>query len=406
MYVRSTVQAMLISIVGAMLLPLTSAASGAGAVGNLSYQGVAAAGSDLLCGIRADDTLDCWGRSRISVADYPEGLFSGISASRRAACGLRADQTLRCWGRWYSDVAHDGGLIAPSGTFIKVDLAEEQACAIRTDGTVTCFGGFDGGSSATGVSPIDGTFIDVAAIHDDYGGCGIRTDGTIACWGDDTWGQADPPQGTFTGIAAGRMTLCAIDAAGELECWGRGLYGAAEPPQGRYSALAIGGDTGCAIGLGDDRLACWGADLGQPPDIPAAAVAIGDNIAGMIGTNGVVHTWGEARLWPVWGGWDVARPRDGFGAFRIIGEVPATLESGIPVEITLGTTRIDPAPVFRIVGGRLPHGLELTAEGRIIGTPDVPGQAGPVTIAADNGTAPIASVTITLSVSERGDQGA
>lgn len=402
---RSTVQAVLIATLLGVLTPLATMASTA-AVGPMAapaYQSFAAAGSDLLCGIRADETLDCWGRSRISVADYPDGPFFGISASRRAACGLRANQTMHCWGRWYSDVAHDGGLTAPSGTFSKVDLAEEQACAIRTDGTVTCFGGSDSSSAVGGASPIDGTFIDVAAVHDDYGGCGIRTDGTIACWGDDTWGQADPPQGTFTDIAAGRMTLCAIDAGGELACWGRGLYGAAEPPAGRYSALAIGGDTGCAIGTGDDRLACWGADLGEPPDIPAAAVAIGDNIAGMIGTNGVVHTWGEARLWPIWGGWDVVRPRDGFGVFRIIGEVPASLESGVPVDIVLGTTTIEPAPAFRVVAGELPRGLELTVDGHICGTPNARGQIGPVTIAADNGEAPATSVTITLSVHDGGE---
>jgi hypothetical protein len=402
---RSPVLALLISTLLGVVVPLATTASTAtvGPMRSPSYQSLAAAGSDLLCGIRVDETLDCWGRSRISVADYPEGPFFGVSASRRAACGLRANETMQCWGRWYSDVAHDSGLTAPSGTFSKVDLAEEQACAIRTDGTVTCFGGFDSGSAASGGSPIDGTFIDVAAIHDDYGGCGIQSGGSIVCWGDDTWGQADPPQGAFTDIAAGRMTLCAIAAGGELECWGRGLYGAADPPDGRYRALAIGGDTGCAISVEDDRVACWGADLGDPPDVPAAAVAVGDNIAGMVGTNGVVHTWGEARLWAMWGGWEVARPRDGFGVFRIIGVIPAALQRGVSVDIALRTTAIDPAPAFRIVAGELPRGLRLTADGHIIGVPDVPGRSGAVTIVADNGKAPPSSVTISLSVDEGGE---
>lgn len=400
MRIGSMPQVLFASAVLAVMLSMSAATStvSVSPVGDLGYQGLAAAGSDVFCGIRADDTLDCWGRSGLSVASYPKGAFFGISASRRAACGLRADQTMACWGRWYSDVAHDSRVIAAIGTFTKVDLAEEQACAIRTDGSITCFGGFDGGASPAGVSPIDGTFIDVAAIHDDYGGCGIRTEGSIACWGDDTWGQADPPEGTFTDIAAGRMTLCAIETAGKLECWGRGLYGAAEPPDGRYTALAIGGDTGCAIGADDDRLACWGADLGQPPSVAAAAVAIGDNIAAMIGTNGVVHTWGEARLWPIWGGWDVARPRDGFGAFRIISEVPAIVERGAPVDIALKTTTIDPVPEFRVAAGRLPDGLALTRDGHIIGIPGVVGDASPVSIVADNGKAPMASTTIELAV--------
>ena len=283
---------------------------------------------------------------------------------------------MACWGRWYSDVDHTSQVEAPAGTFSKVDLAEEQACAIETDGRITCFGYFAGpGSSAS--RPIEGTFIDVATMHDEVGGCGVRSDGTIACWGDDTWGQASPPAGTFTDIAAGRMTVCAINSGAELQCWGRGLYGAAEPPDGHYTVIAIGGDTGCAINADGGQLSCWGADLGLPPAVPAAAVAIGDNIAGMIGTNGVVHTWGETRLWHVWGGWDVAEQREGFGAFRITGTVPNSLETGVAVDIELGTTAIEPRPEFRIASGVLPPGLSLGADGRLMVRLRPPAPTGP-----------------------------
>jgi hypothetical protein len=393
------IQAVLVSVALAALAPLAMAST-AGDVSpsaGPTYQSLAAAGSDLLCGIRADDTIACWGSARFSVADHPDGEFRGISASRRAACGIRTDQTMDCWGRWYSDVDHTSGVEAPGGTFTKVDLAEEQACAIGTDGQIACFGHYARPNDAA-ARPVEGTFIDVATIHDDIGGCAIRTDGRIACWGDDTWGQASPPPGAFTDIAAGRMTVCAIDAGGELQCWGRGLYGAAEAPDGRYTSLAIGGDTGCAIRAEDGLLACWGADLGRPPDVAAAAVAIGDNIAGMIGTNGVLHTWGETRLWHVWGGWDEAERRDGFGAFRITGSVPATLETGVPVDISLGTTEIDPVPRFRVVSGALPPGITLAADGRLSGTPENAGTSGPIVIVADNGKAPMASTTIELVV--------
>jgi hypothetical protein len=364
----------------------------------IGYQGLAAAGSDLLCGIRSDDSLDCWGRDAISVADHPDGPFIGVSAARRAACAIRADGTLQCWGRWYSDVAHDSQVVAPEGMYGKVDLAEEQGCAIGIDGRVTCFGYFDQSGSRVGVVPIDGAFADVAAIHDDFGGCGIRTDGTVACWGDDTWGQASPPEGRFTDIAAGRMTVCAIGIDSHISCWGRGLYGAADPPAGHYSALAIGGDTGCAISTIDESLDCWGADLGRPPDVPAAALAIGDNIAGLIGTNGVVHTWGETRLWRIWGGWDVVEQRYGFGAFRIVNTAPRTVTVGEPVDFAFATTEIQPEPRFRIAAGALPPGLTLDREGRLGGTPAQAGRYGPVTVVADNGHSPMTSVTFELEV--------
>jgi hypothetical protein len=394
------IQAILVAACLVVAPPLATTASivEVDRAGNRVHQGLAAAGSDVLCGIRADGSLHCWGRSDRSVAEHPEGVFSGVSAARRAACGLRADRTMECWGRWYSDVRHDSQVVAPSGTYAKVDLAEEQACAIGTDGQVTCFGSSDAAGSMSGVVPIDGTFTDVAAIHDDFGGCAIRSDGTLACWGDDTWGQASPPEGTFTHIAAGRMTLCAIRTSGELECWGRGLYGAADPPAGRFTALAIGGDTGCAIRADDRSLVCWGADLGAPPDVPTATLAIGDNIAGLIGTDGVVHTWGEARLWPVWGGFGELDQREGFGAFRIIGEGPGPLPQDVPIDIAFATTSIHPEPEFYITSGSLPPDLLLTRDGRLVGTPREPGDYGPITLVADNGAAPLAATTFDLTV--------
>ena len=400
MRVRSVLGAILVSVFLTSAAPLAPATSTVEAdhTHSVDYQGIAAAGSDVLCAIRADDKLHCWGRSTLSVADHPKGTFTGVSAARRAACGLRSDQTMECWGRWYSDVDHLDQVTAPEGRYTKVDLAEDQACAIGADGRVTCFGPFGDDGSPASVTPVEGTFADVAAIHDDYGGCGIRTSGSVACWGDDTWGQASPPAGTFTDIAAGRMTLCAIRTSGELECWGRGLYGAADPPTGRYTALAIGGDTGCAIGAEDGSLTCWGADLGEPPGVRVAVLAIGDTIAGLIGTNGVLHTWGETVWWSAWGGWEEPEQRYAFGAFRIVGRAPEELELGVPVEIAFTTTAIEPTPEFRVSSGALPPGLELGADGRLVGTPRAAGIYGPVSLVADNGKAPIVSTTLTLTV--------
>src|ERR671919_329040 len=33
--------------------------------------------------------------------------------------------------------------------------------------------------------------------------CGVRSDGTVACWGANDFGQATPPEGTFTQVSAG-----------------------------------------------------------------------------------------------------------------------------------------------------------------------------------------------------------
>jgi hypothetical protein len=381
--------------------PMAASAGGAGAeaarpAAQAEFQNLAAAGSDALCGIRTDLSLDCWGRSRLAVSAAPSGPFTAISAARRIACGLRPDATMECWGRWWAQGPADALAQAPAGTYSTVDLAEEQGCAIRTDGSLTCFGWFDS-ADATRASLPAGTFRAVAAVHHLFGGCAIRTSGELACWGDDRIGQASPPDGTFIDIAAGRMTYCGIRTSGELACWGLGLYGAADAPEGRFTALALGGDTVCAISADDRSLRCWGADLGKPPDGPVASVAIGDTIGALIGTDGRLQTWGETRYWPVWG-YGAPRSPEGFSVFRIVSAPPPVVEVGVPLETTLGTTSVSPRPAFTVSSGSLPPGLTLTTDGRLRGTPLVAGSYGPLTVVADNGEAPRAALTFSLEV--------
>ena len=401
----------------------TLAVSGALTTTRAQFQSLAAAGSDVVCGIRTDATLDCWGRAAVSVVDPPPGSYTAVSAARRVACGLRRDASMACWGRWWTEIGADASVHPPSGTFSVVDLAEAQGCAIRTSGALACFGARDQRGSVDDVEtiaegmegrdidryvretpplvPPAGTFLDVAAVHDVGGGCAIRTAGTLECWGDDSFGQASPPSGTFVDVAAGRWTYCAIRTSGELACWGLGLYGAAEPPAGRFTSVAIGGDTGCAIRARDRTVACWGADLGEPTTRPAAAVAVGDTIAAAILSDGTIRSWGETRYWPVWGyGQPPASPD--FGVFRLVGSPALELVVGVPVDDVLRTTLADPAPRFHIVAGRLPPGVELTADGRLRGTPVSAGRFGPVTVEVDNGMAPPVVTTIELAVSPAG----
>ena len=165
--------------------------------------------------------------------------------------------------------------------------------------------------------------------------------------------------------------------------------------------MAIGGDTGCAIRASDRTVACWGADLGEPTTRPAAAVAVGDTIAAAILSDGTIRSWGETRYWPVWGyGQPPASPD--FGVFRLVGSPALELVVGVPVDDVLRTTLADPAPRFHIVAGRLPPGVELTADGRLRGTPVSAGRFGPVTVEVDNGMAPPVVTTIELAVSPAG----
>jgi hypothetical protein len=93
--------------------------------------------------------------------------------------------------------------------------------------------------------------------------CGIRTDGTLGCSG----GRGVPP-GTYSRVAAGYETDCAVATDGHLVCWGSDVYSLVSGvPAGRYVDVDINYQTACAV-REDDAVICWGYDgegMAQPP---------------------------------------------------------------------------------------------------------------------------------------------
>jgi alpha-tubulin suppressor-like RCC1 family protein len=200
----------------------------------------------MLCAIAADGTVACADDGKtLANETFPSGTYSELSGGREIMCGLRTDQTLDCFG---ADVTF--GVIPPEGTFTSVATGGEHACAIRTDGTLACFGDNEVGQ-ATAPS---GTFISVAATYANT--CAVRTDGTAVCWGDNTRGQSSPPNGTFTSIATGETHSCALEADGDIQCWGEA---AASVPTGHtFTQIAVGNGFTCGLTT-RGALICGGA---------------------------------------------------------------------------------------------------------------------------------------------------
>lgn len=85
------------------------------------------------CGIRIDETLECWGKG--APVTRPEGLFEQVSSGDFHSCGIMKDQTVHCWG-----TARGGISNAPSGKYVQVSCGKDFTCAIAIDGTVKCWG--------------------------------------------------------------------------------------------------------------------------------------------------------------------------------------------------------------------------------------------------------------------------
>jgi alpha-tubulin suppressor-like RCC1 family protein len=94
------------------------------------------------------------------------------------------------------------------------------------------------------------------------------TNGTLACWGFNPFGQATPPAGTYTAVAAGGGHSCAVKTNGTLACWGANNFGQATPPAGTYTAVAAGTNHSCAVKT-SGRAFCWGDNGSGQTAVPA-----------------------------------------------------------------------------------------------------------------------------------------
>ena len=129
-----------------------------------TYKAVTA-GEFHTCGLRTDNTIQCWGDNRYGAAAAPTGSFQTVTAGEFHTCGLRTDNTIQCWGD-----NDDGEAVAPTGSFQTVTAGRFHTCGLRTDNTIECWRTI---SYRQAVAPT-GSF---QAVTVGWGhACGLRTD--------------------------------------------------------------------------------------------------------------------------------------------------------------------------------------------------------------------------------------
>lgn len=106
------------------------------------------AGHQHSCAIRQDGAVECWGgppwgeivgsdappealAAMEAMLAPPEGRFKSLSAGFLFSCGVRADDSAECWGLAVSSFT--GALDPPDGEYIAVAAGGFHACGIRTD---------------------------------------------------------------------------------------------------------------------------------------------------------------------------------------------------------------------------------------------------------------------------------
>jgi cysteine-rich repeat protein len=250
-----------------------------------------AAGSEHTCAIRADSTVQCWGRNDQGQSSPPVGPFVSISAGVDFSCGIRPEGTLECWG-----TNTNGESSPPEGTYTMIESGQYQACALGTDGIVKCWG-LDRHGCINDAPDL--TFLDIASLE--ATNCGVTADQALHCWGQDKLGKlADIPSGSFVGVVGGTFhSLCAVRTDQSVACWA-GKSGGLTSPDGLFSHVAVGAAHACGVHL-DGTVGCWGANTDGQTNSPAGSwlqVACGgppgegEGHSCALDANGDVTCWG------------------------------------------------------------------------------------------------------------------
>ena len=213
---------------------------------------------DDACGLRRTGRISCWAAEGNDPLEPPRGRFTDVGVGQGLGCALRAaDARVTCWGAEMDPAP-------PGGALIALTVADRAACGLRSSGRGVCWGSLIGGLPAEEIP--NGRFIDVEISS--ARACVLRATGRAACFSDSTQ-SVPPPRRTFTSLAVAYSHTCGLRPSQEIICWGDDSFGEFDPPSGTYSELAGGNAGSCARDPG--VIACWGRLPPPRPTVPASA---------------------------------------------------------------------------------------------------------------------------------------
>ncbi|MFK8003870.1 MAG: hypothetical protein AB8H86_30180 [Polyangiales bacterium] len=265
---------------------------------------------------------------------------------------------------------------------------DEHICVRRSSGTMFCWGTNLNGQLGDGTftaRPLPAMVLDPATMSEAFlvreisvgqsNTCAIDMDGDIWCWGSSAGGATGAPEipttrprrlfgdatfnaRTFTQIAGGQRSNCAVDDEQHVWCWGSnsgsqlgtGVAGGSEPLPARVAdvdlspldepvaQLVYGSGHGC-VRLVDGSVRCWGLnDRGQ---VGTGAVG-NENHAEDVGLSGIVdiaagdnHTCAVSAAGNMWC-WGI-NDNGQFGNGTAMGSLaPQVIAVGVVSDISAG----------------------------------------------------------------------
>ena len=233
--------------------------------------------------------------------DVPDDAWYAAEVAKLAASGITGgckDGTVFCpgspttRGQMATFLARATGALLPTEpavTYKTLTAGLSHTCAIASDDTITCWGDNTYGEA----DAPEGAYKSVTAGSSHT--CAIASDDTITCWGSNSFRQSDAPDGAYKTVTAGFAHTCAIASDDTITCWGDNTYGEADAPEGAYKSVTAGANHTCALAF-DDTITCWGYnDYGRADALDGAykSVTAGSSHTCAIASDDTITCWGD-----------------------------------------------------------------------------------------------------------------
>lgn len=305
-------------------VPLTNATVSSGSI--------ISTGLSTTCLISTSGNLQCWGDlvpviaagltfTSVSVGD---SSACAVSSTKKIFCwgSNTAGQLGNNTTRTSLEISE---IYLVGANFSKVAVGYRHACAVTEDGLSYCWGdnsrqqlGFVGADSRI-PKAVPGIGTAALVSSGDYHSCVIQNAGSVTCWGDNSKKQINSTninlltptllasELSITSVALGPANTCLLDINKGLRCIGDNAKKAAPGSvSGTYSSIATGGNTVCAIDT-DEKAFCFGSadssklgevivDNSTPTkfsDELVSSVSVGSKHICVISKTGQLSCWGS-----------------------------------------------------------------------------------------------------------------
>lgn len=241
--------------------------------------------------VKADGTIDGWGRNDFGQTDPPAGLANciAVTGSETFSLALKADGSIVGWGNpLFLPINQTNAVAMVRGYF--------HSLALKQDGAVVGWG--DNTFGQTNVPPSATNVVAIAACANSS--LALRADGTVVGWGNNDYGQTNIPSNLSSVVAlAGGIAHClALKADGTVRGWGRNDVGQTTVPTSATEVVAIDAGSDYSLALrADGSVISWGNSGNGERNIPAGATNLIDIAAGgyhglAVRADGLVLAWG------------------------------------------------------------------------------------------------------------------